>query len=221
MRYIFLFLFIFSLVNINAQQKFEFGVIGGTSYYMGDMNHDIPFLNPQFSLGGKINYSLTRRYQIDFDISYGQFSGNGDKYLYEGVYAVVPNSFSAQLLDLGLMLEFDFLPFDNTTKLKNNYTFFVLGGLGYSFQMGGNYFTGPHFNLPFGVGFKYCPVKRLSVGLEWKYKKTWRDNIDGVEDREFGAYKSVLQNNDWYSYAGLFVVYRLFYKEGDCPVYWN
>jgi hypothetical protein len=221
MRILFLAILFFIITSLSAQQKFEFGVIGGTSYYMGDLNHDILFANPGMSIGGKINYSITRRYQLDFDLTYGEFSGAGYKYLYEGAYEIVPHSFSAQMLDIGLLIEFDFLPFDNTTKKKDNYTFFVLGGLGYSFPMGGTYTGNPHFNLPFGIGFKVCPVKRLSAGVEWKYKKTWNDNVDGVESRENTVYKATIQNNDWYSYAGIFVVYRLFYREGDCPAYWN
>lgn len=221
MKYITSLVFFFVFLLANCQQKFEFGFLGGASYYMGEFNRNILFNNPKPSFAGKINYSITRRYQLDFNIAHSSFGGSGDIYLYDEGTAIANKSFSASIVDVNALLEFDFLPFDNTTKKKDNYTFYLLGGLGYSFPMSGAEGLGPHFNLPFGVGFKLCPFERMSLGAEWLYKKTWRDNIDGAVNRSTPAYSATIQNFDWYSYAGLFLAYRIFYFKGKCPAYWD
>ena len=203
-----------------SQQKFELGGFGGVSYYHGDINSQKLFYAPQQSYGLKVNYTFTRRYSLNTSFYYGNFTASDLDFSNDYQRYIRQASFNASLLDVNMQFKFNFLPMDNTTRFKDNFTFFVSGGMGYTFFVKGTNYVKPHFTLPFGVGVEFCPIKRFSIGAEWSYRKTWQDGIDGVESIRTENYRSSIHNNDWYAYAGFFVVYRFFYKDWDCPVYW-
>lgn len=104
--------------------------------------------------------------------------------------------------------------------------------------------------LPFGVGFKYSMSNNVCFGLEWGMRKTNTDYLDDVsttyadpniihaesgpiaaalsdrsiktpgEAHNTGLQRGNSQSNDWYSFAGVFVTFRISYKRrGDCPTY--
>lgn len=204
----------------NAQHRFEVGLLGGTSYYQGNINPQQLFYAPQQSYGLKVNYTFTRHYSLNTAFYYGNFQASDRDFSNDYQSLVRQASFSASLMDMSAQLKFNFLPMDNTTRFQDNFTFFVTGGLGYVFMMDGTYSVPPHFTFPFGLGLEFCPVKRVSIGAEWSYRKTWQDGLDGVEHVRTGNYRSSLHNHDWYAFAGVFIVYRLFYNDWDCPAYW-
>lgn len=103
------------------------------------------------------------------------------------------------------------------------------------------------FSLPFGVGVKFNTAKRIGINLEWGLRKTYTDYLDDVSGKyidpslilsEKGyvaaqlSDKSITQeggNNagrqrgnsftkDWYSFAGIFITYRLNNRENACDV---
>jgi opacity protein-like surface antigen len=77
------------------------------------------------------------------------------------------------------------------------------------------------FNIPIGLGFKYSPWKRWTIGVEWQFKKTFNDDIDRfnninpsiINNNKKG---SVLSNTDWISLLGVNIAYRLAVKS-KCP----
>jgi hypothetical protein len=76
-----------------------------------------------------------------------------------------------------------------------------------------------HFSVPFGLGAKYMVSQNATIGFEWGFRKTFRDNIDGVVNPGGTLDKSSTNNADWYSFAGFFITFRLFNKGKECPVY--
>jgi hypothetical protein len=77
------------------------------------------------------------------------------------------------------------------------------------------------FNIPIGIGFKYSPWKRWTIGAEWQFKKTFNDDIDrfnNVKPNEINNNKegSLFMNTDWISFFGASISYRLAVKS-KCP----
>jgi len=77
------------------------------------------------------------------------------------------------------------------------------------------------FNIPIGLGFKYSPWKRWTLGAEWQFKKTFSDDIErfnNVRPSEINnnTKGSIFMNTDWISFLGISLSYRLAVKS-KCP----
>ncbi|MDR0385342.1 MAG: hypothetical protein LBH60_04635 [Prevotellaceae bacterium] len=77
------------------------------------------------------------------------------------------------------------------------------------------------FHIPIGLGFKYSPWPRWTIGAEWQLKKTFNDDIDrfnNVRPSEINNNKqgSLFMNTDWVSLLGVNISYRLSVKS-RCP----
>lgn len=101
--------------------------------------------------------------------------------------------------------------------------------------------------FPFGIGFKFH-TGRLALAFEWGLRKTFTDYLDDVSttyvdpdllyatngvlaaliaDRSVvnpgeintGRQRGNPSNNDWYSFAGITLSYKLSRKESVCPAY--
>lgn len=99
--------------------------------------------------------------------------------------------------------------------------------------------------IPFGLGIKYSPSKAINFGLEWGMRKTFTDYIDDVSttyadanvlllqksqiaaelsDRsvtkhEPGVQRGDSNHNDWYSFLGLTMTFRLDFSDKNCAAY--
>lgn len=93
----------------------------------------------------------------------------------------------------------------------------------------------------FGFGFKYSLTNRLGLGLEWGLRKTFTDYLDDVSENYYIDFDAITDpndigaaqylsdpsvtkhdpdmqrgnpdNNDWYSFAGISIIYR--FKLGE------
>lgn len=214
MKYIYILLatFFLSYVATAQQNKADFGVLLGGSYYIGDLNPTKQFHNIHPSLGALIRLNLNKRYAFRLSGYYmGLSATEADSREVNLPYAHV-NSFSTNLLDLGGQFEFNFLPYQAGEEAWTA-TPYVAVGIGYTVGLS----NGINFlNIPFGLGFKFNITDRLSSGLEWSYRKTFNDKIDNVTS-PLGH--SLLHNNDWYSTFGLLITYKFVKFAGDCAVY--
>ena len=201
-----------------AQKKADIGVFAGTSYYLGDINPAKQFYSPSFAVGALFRYNLNPRYSVRGSFYYGGLTG--DDADFDNLFQSRRNaSFSASVLDATLQFEFNFLPY-NTIGKRFAYSTYVSGGLGVGFIANPLGFT-YQLVLPFGVGFKVNVAKRLSTGVEWGFRKTFYDNLDGLENWVDPDYKGLFHNYDWYSIAGIFITYKIFEYKDDCPAYWD
>lgn len=79
-------------------------------------------------------------------------------------------------------------------------------------------YKGTTVSLPFGIGVKYCPFRNVTTGLEWGIRKTaslgkdQSDNLDGV----FTDPYRVSAGNDWYSFIGFWISYRIKFSSDRC-----
>lgn len=194
-----------------SQEKRDLGIQAGGSYYIGDYNLGTPFYQTTPAVGAIFKYNLNKYYSFRISANYGGLKG-----AYSSLNHYLPGitgSFTKQMIETEGMCEINFRSF-NTKHLKNdNFSPYVTLGIGGAY-VGGEIIP----NFPFGVGVKYCPHSRITIGWEWRFYKTFNDNIDNYKNVYEGS-KAVFHNNDWFSFVGLFITFRLYNKNNTCPVY--
>lgn len=216
-RIIIIFLFGGFFLTALSQRDADIGLYTGISSYFGDINPSRIIYRPMPDIGFLYRYNLNKRYAIRFTAIYTSLQGNDADFpetLQPAQPALRPASFSTRLLDFGPQFEINYLKY---TPLKNKWdvTTFVAGGFGYAISLSGN--AGSFLTLPFGTGVKFTVNRRVTSGMEWTFRKTYSDKIDGISNA-IDEY-SLFYNNDWYHYLGVFVTYKFFNFAVDCPTY--
>lgn len=200
-------LFIANLIcpaNLWAQDRLEFGILAGGSYYLGEMNPSQQFKDTRAAFGVMGRYIFSDRVAAKAVVSVNGIKGaynssNGDVYSSteltppsgqlseDETVALRPGncSFKNQLLDISVMGEINFLSFDHAfRKDQTRFTPYITLGLGCtSFR---HYDDGDKkrqfcLSLPFGIGCKYKVNKLLRLGLEWTFHKTFTDKLECIE----------------------------------------
>lgn len=196
-----------------GQKMSDIGIIGGASYYLGDINHSRHFYSPSPAGGLIYRYNFNPRNSIRFHGIYARLKG--DPAITGDPFPASPyEAFTTDLVDMGLSTEFNFMPYETTKIRKDRFAPYVEGGLSYAIVFGGESTTA----LSFGGGLKYNITRRLSGGLEWSFRKSFSDLLDGLQN--VGTQNNVIfHNKDWYSIVGVFVTYKIFDWGLDCPAY--
>jgi hypothetical protein len=210
-------LLVFPYKHATAQRKSDIGIIGGASYYLGDINHGRHFYAPSPAGGFIYRYNLNPRHSFRFNMIYASLKGSDSDF--EDAYQLQRNrSFKTSIIDLAITTEFNFRDYTPTKLRKDRYTPYVSAGIGYASLISSNVNASSSATIQFGGGFKYNLARRWSMGAEWTFRKNLNDLIDGTEN--IGAEKGVFfHNNDWYSIIGLFITYKIFNWREDCPAY--
>lgn len=199
-------LFVFSLSSTYAQYKpnQEFGFLGGTGYYTGD-------LNPTHFNNLRVAGGITYRKNFDRRFSFKSSA------LYTNVYADDANSsdpikvnrnlhFKSDIIELSGQVEFNFLPYETGNSLYSWSPFIFTGvsifnynpkaeasdGQWYTLQELGTEGQGTtsfqnrskysltQLSVPFGGGVKIGVSDNFNIILEYGLRKTFTDYIDDV-----------------------------------------
>jgi hypothetical protein len=201
-----------------SQRQANFGIFVGTAYYMGDINPNRHFYRSSVSFGALYRYNLNTRYAIRVNAYYANLSGNDLDFpgTLHPDRPFTPASFNTSFVDLALQLEFNFLPF--TPNLgKWSYTPYISGGIAGALMMSTDIDAVNFASFPFGIGAKVNLSSKVSAGAEWSFRKTFSDRIDGLENPS--GISSLLHNNDWYSFLGVFFTFKFFNFATACPAY--
>lgn len=193
-----------------AQDKRDFGIQVGTSYYYGDFNEIMPLYSPSFALGVIFRYNITPNYSIRASAIYANVSGSSS------TSNIIPDpniSFSKNIIEAEAMGEFNFYSINPVSARKAKLSPYVNAGVGLA-QLG----TSVILHIPFGVGLKFTPGQRHTFALEWRLHKTFSDKIDDYSAPTDGR-KPFLHNNDWFSFIGLIYTYRIPNYSYICPAY--
>jgi len=223
--------------KILAQDRLEFGGFIGTSYYFGDLNPSKQFYKPHLALGGVGRYAYNDRLAFKASLYMGGISGDySDESLNykdlrpsEDQVGRPTYEFNNTIGDASVQVEFNFLSYDHKYISNTNFTPYLSVGLGtmiYSRKTGDaeNLTTKPTFilSLPFGVGVKYKVNKWVRVGAEWSFRKTFVDDLDyegpgDIDPRSpYGGNTTWTHNNDWVSFAGIYVTVSMFRRKSTC-----
>ncbi|MDZ7737764.1 MAG: DUF6089 family protein [Bacteroidales bacterium] len=214
-RYLLLVLLLVFVIPLNAQRDSDYGVFGGISYYMGDINPEKYFYAPSPALGIIYRYNFHPRHAIRTNIFYGKIRGN-DLDFDNDYQQSRAQSFESSLLEWAFQFEFNFLPYTTTGKWWDYTPYFALGG-GLCFSNAADLkYTAV---IPISVGFKVNIYKNTGLELEYGFRKTFYDNFDGLIDNINPDHHAWTHNNDWYMFAGVTVTWKMFHNLLSCPAY--
>jgi len=207
-------------VVVFSQSRTELGLLLGTSYYQGDINSSKLFYAPSPAFGLLVKYNFSDHLTSTLKSSYGKLKGD------DADFSDVENqqrgaSFSTPYFDISMILEFNFFPYNSSgyiEKNKKRFSPFMFAGVGINYLFNSGGFENP-VTIPFGLGIKYNIFERLTVGIEWSYSKTFDDQVDGVLNVQDEVNTPIIHNDDWYSFCGVFVTYKIFRDKIDCPTY--
>jgi len=214
-----LILFISLSLSVFCQRSADYGIFGGVSSYLGDINPNRPFYSPRPAGGLFYRYNLHPRQSIRGNIFIGGLQGYDSDFnnLYQQTRG---NTFSGSVLEGLLQFEFNFLPYSTQGK-RWNYTPYFATGVGIAFFNTNSPINDHPFQpvIPFSVGFKINIYKNLGLEAEYGFRKTFYDNFDGLEDKVSPDHKAWLHNNDWYSFAGISFTWKIYNKLAGCPAF--
>jgi hypothetical protein len=202
-------------VSAFTQINADYGIMGGVTSYLGDINPGRLFYSPSPAGGIFYRYNFHPRQSLRADLIFGGLAAN-DLDFKNSFQRTRAASFSGTVGELALQFEFNFLPYSTQGK-KWNYTPYVATGAGVAFvNTSASAFTPV---IPFSVGFKVNIHKNLGLEAEYGFRKTFYDNFDGLKDLTEPSPHALLHNNDWYSYAGIAFTWKFFNKLAGCPAF--
>ena len=223
-RYIVIVLMYASIgVELFSQEfKHETGSAVGTSFYLGDANRTKLFFHSGAAGGGIYRYNFNLQWTLKATFLGGVISGDtkdsGNRFP-----GYQQESFKRSLADVGIQAEFHFFRYSDGYGYLDvkPYTPYLFAGAGVTFAGGEKPFVG--LNVPLGVGFKYKLNNRMNVGAEFSMRKLFRDDLDVTEhtsewslNAPFGIESSFLKNQDWYSFALIYLTWNFGLRETPC-----
>lgn len=208
---LFLFLLAFPLGAI-CQDRLEFGLMAGGSYYLGEMNPSKQFKNTRPAAGLLARYAYSDRIAFKAVLGYYAIAGSYDdsnEYNYSYPHASLKEpltegqtellrpadaEFKNGLIDISAYCEFNFLSFDHIFhKDQTRFTPYLCIGLGYaaySHYIGKNKKRQFILSLPFGFGIKYKLNNLVRLGAEWTFHKTFTDQLECINNYNETFYPS-------------------------------
>lgn len=201
-RVLFIGFIVFCQLGLLAQYS-EVGFHAGSSYYIGDLNPYEHFTHyPQIGAGAFVRVNLTDRHAFKFNFLYTQVEAHDAESQNE--WRRNRNlHFRSEVVELSAVLEINFLSYEVGDRGRP-YTPYVFGGLAY-FRMNPtaefngrwvelhplgtegqnspgaqNTYRLGQFAIPFGMGFKFNISGRVSMALEYGFRKLFTDYLDDV-----------------------------------------
>jgi hypothetical protein len=210
-----LILTVFVSASAIAQIDADYGIFGGVSSYIGDINTSRLFYSPRPAAGFFYRYNFHPRQSLRGNIFIGGI-GASDLDFKNSFQQTRAASFNGTVGELALQFEFNFLPYSTQGK-KWNYTPYIAAGAGLAFvNTTSSAFTPV---IPFSAGFKINIHKNLGLEAEYGFRKTFYDNFDGLKDLTEPSPHAWLHNNDWYSFAGIAFTWKFFNRLAGCPAF--
>jgi hypothetical protein len=230
--------------SIFRVDRTELGLGLGTTFYFGDFNEFIPFVEPRYYGTVLHRFYFNLLYALRTSISFGNVAGNSKNYTgYMPYYDIKypyggrPTMyFNRNFIDFNTGVELGFRPLEPVVhRLNERFAPYLFIGVGitilypdpnaktdeaqFAHFSNAKVYSAPDviiqaLNIPIGIGFKYSPWKRWTIGAEWQFKKMFIDDIDrfnNIKASEINDYKqgSLFLNTDWVSFFGVSISYRL------------
>lgn len=205
--------------HLKAQEDYRFDIGGGVGMtgYLGDANTSTLFQRPSWDVELLFRYIATPRWNFKTNLFIGGLSGDSADML-----NVFPSGetykFTTTFYEISELAEFNFFAYGigETYLHLKRWTPYIAGGLGLTaWTVKGG--SGVAFTIPFGVGFRYKPSKRLNLGLEFLMKKTFTDRLDGPDlEDPHGIESSYMKNTDWYATLNFTVSYEFGKRCATC-----
>jgi hypothetical protein len=202
-------------LSLSGQRISDYGVFGGVSSYIGDINTNRLLYSPLPAGGIFYRLNLNPRQALRASLLMGGIRGN-DLDFKNAFQQARGASFSGSVAELTAQFEFNFLPYSTAGKRWNFSPYFAAGG-GAAFV---NTVTARYIPvIPFSFGIKVNVYKNVGLEAEYGFRKTFYDNFDGLNDLVAPSDKGKIHNNDWYTFTGIAVTWKIYNKLAGCPAY--
>lgn len=191
-------------LSMTAQRSIDVGVIGGATYYIGEMNTLFPFIYSKPAYGAIIRYNYSDRISVRLHGFKGALKGDDnllDANRWRGL------NFNSTLYEAGGQYEINFYDFFIGSK-RDFWTPYLFGGVSYFyFRPYGNVngsnvelrplgtegqqagvkrsYSYHQVSIPFGMGIKLSLNKLFGMGVEWGMRKTFTDYLDDVSGKYY------------------------------------
>lgn len=200
-------------VSLFAQQRSaDIGLFAGGATPLTDYSQINLFNSVKPNLGLFYRYNFNSRYSLRINGLFGIVGASG--YLND---LNNPLSFQKNVFELSALFEINYLDYIMGTE-RARFSPFVYYGLGFSVYPGA--FTA---SLPIGTGVKYAINKKWGVAAEVSAHKLFNDDLDNIsnpyQNGHLGPVNDYWHNNDWISYFGLTLTYKIFWGSTPCPAY--
>jgi hypothetical protein len=216
MKRIFLwFLLICSSLSLKGQSSSDFGGFAGVTSYIGDINPSRLLYSPSPAGGIFYRYNFHPRQALRTSLLIGGLRGN-DLDFNNSFQQARAASFSGTVGEWAMQFEFNFFPYRTDGK-QWDYTPYIAAGAGIAFINTASFTYVPV--IPFSFGFKVNIHKNLGLEAEYGFRKTFYDNFDGLKDLVAPSDATWIHNNDWYSFTGIAVSWKIFSRLAGCPTY--
>lgn len=207
------------IIPMKAQEDYRYAIGGGVGMtgYLGDANTSVLFQHPSWDVELLFSYIANTRWNFKTDFYVGGLAGDS-----ADMTNVFPSEqtfkFTTTFYEISELAEFNFFGYGigETYQHLKRWTPYLAGGIGMTIWTVQGY-TGVGFTLPFGIGFRYKPSKRLNLGLEFLMKKVFTDKLDGPDLQDpLGIKSSFMKNTDWYSTLTVTVSYEFSKRCATC-----
>ncbi len=223
------FVLFFSAIGF-SQKTAEVGILVGRSYYLGELNPRTHWGNGvgSLTLGGIFRYNLNDRYSLKGAVIRTTLTASDEWESFQFNNQRLA-SFENTITEFAGEVEFNFLPYKMGDK-RHFFSPYLFVGLSYflndvSTTVEGfdpapiSQESGGRFAIPFGTGVKLSLGQKWAFSMEWGFRKTGYDFIDGLENRVNDVFESgKTYDNDWFVVSGFMLTYKIT-REGPCPVY--
>jgi hypothetical protein len=198
-----------------GQRNADYGIMGGVTSYLGDINPDRLLYSPLPAAGIFYRYNFHPRCAIRGNFLYGGLSAN-DNDFQNSFQQTRAASFSGGVGELAVQFEFNFKPYSTMGSIWD-FTPYFAAGAGVAFINT----TSATFQpvIPFSIGFKVNVYKNLGVEAEYGFRKTFYDNFDGLKDMVAPSDYAWSHNNDWYTFTGVALTWKIYNRLAGCPAY--
>jgi len=195
---------LYSLVSF--AQINEIGVFLGGSNYIGDIGRTNYIYPNNYAIGGIYKWNMHPQYTLRSTFTYAKVSGkdvdsNNSFREFRGL------NFTNTVLELSAGIEYHFFKY-NLSKIGFTHTPYIIveaGVANYDTREKGRTFN---FMMPFGLGYKTKLARNVGIAFETTFRYTFKDDIDGYpNDPESINIQINPDNNDWYVFTGITIVY--------------
>lgn len=206
------FTFFSNPANSQVVSSTEIGIMGGSSYYLGDINNKhFDYMMP--SGGIVIRKNIDRRIVVKGELLLGYIRGDDSRNSNDSAKLNRNLHFRSPIYELSGQVEFNFLPYETGNSLYP-WTPFVFAGVSLfrfnpqaeadngewvalqplvtegqgtpEFQDRKKYAL-TQFSIPMGGGFKVAVNKTFNIILEYGIRKTFTDYLDDVSTTYTGG----------------------------------
>lgn len=193
--YILLAFLLIACIPAFGQKGYELGVLGGVSFYVGDLNPNYSIKTPGPTLAVLGRYNFNTRTSIRLDIAAGRLIGKDN--LSENPFQQARNlSFRTDYVDSSLDLEFNF--FNYVHGSRNQYfTPYVFGGFAFTYynpkaKLNDQWYALRNYGTEGqNIGDEYArisPALSYGIGIKMDFNYEWSLNVEMAARQMFSDY---------------------------------